>query len=210
MTDVRGPEREADGPALVLASASGARRRMLSAAGLFFETLPAAVDEEEVKITLRREGATAMQVAETLAELKACRISAKREGALVIGADQMLDCEGDWYAKPGSLDQARDHLRSLSGRVHRLETAVCVVRDGSRIWHHNTQVRMTVRPLSESFVDWYLGEVGQAALDSVGGYQLEGLGVQLFARVEGDFFTVLGLPLLPLLDFLRQHKALPE
>ncbi len=204
-----------DAPALVLASASVARRKLLQDAGLEIEALPAAVDEAEVKLALRAEGASAAQVAETLAELKARRVSERLGGAggpgpLVIGADQMLDCEGQWYDKPADLAAARAQLLALSGRSHTLETSVCVVRDGGRIWHHNARARLTLRPLSEDFVDRYLAAVGPAALASVGAYQIEGPGVQLFQRVEGDVFTILGLPLLPLLDLLRANGVVPR
>ncbi|WP_375593702.1 Maf family protein [Algihabitans albus] len=202
-------------PPVVLASASASRRRLLEAAGLEVQVQPAAIDEAEVKLALKAEGASAIQVAETLAELKARRISERLEtggglGPFVIGADQMLDCEGAWFDKPDDLEAARAQLLALSARSHTLETSICVVRDGGRIWHHNARARLTLRPLSETFVDRYLDVVGDAALTSVGGYQLEGIGVQLFQRVEGDFFTILGLPLLPLLDFLRSNAVVPR
>lgn len=201
---------EAAGPDLVLASASGSRRRLLAAAGLAFEALAAGVDEAEVKESLRAEGAEPIQAAETLAELKAARISARRPGALVIGADQLLACEGRWYDKPADLALAAEQLLALSGRSHSLETAVCVVRDGTRLWHHNTVCRLTMRHFDRGFAERYLAAVGPAALESVGGYQLEGLGVQLFSRIEGDFFEILGLPLLPLLGFLRAQGVVPR
>ncbi len=202
-------------PPVVLASASASRRRLLEAAGLEVQVQPAAIDEAEVKLALKAEGASAIQVAETLAELKARRTSERLEtgggpGPFVIGADQMLDCEGAWFDKPDDLEAARAQLLALSARSHTLETSICVVRDGGRIWHHNARARLTLRPLSEAFVDRYLDVVGDAALTSVGGYQLEGIGVQLFQRVEGDFFTILGLPLLPLLDFLRSNAVVPR
>jgi septum formation protein len=202
-------------PPLVLASASAARRKLLTDAGLELEAMPAAVDEAEVKAALKAEGASAIQVAETLAELKARRVSerlmdGRGQGPFVVGADQMLDCEGRWHDKPDSPDAARAQLLALSGKAHTLETAVCVVRDGGRIWHHNARARLTVRPLSEGFVDRYLETVGVDALTTVGAYRLEGPGVQLFSRIEGDFFTILGLPLLPLLDLLRANGIVPR
>lgn len=206
---------EPSAPPVVLASASASRRRLLEAAGLDVQAQPAAIDEAEVKLALKAEGASAIQVAETLAELKARRTSERLEpgggpGPFVIGADQMLDCEGEWFDKPNDLEAAKAQLLALAARSHTLETSVCVVRDGGRIWHHTARARLTLRPLSEAFVDRYLGAVGDAALTSVGGYQLEGMGVQLFQRVEGDFFTILGLPLLPLLDFLRSNAVVPR
>lgn len=201
---------ESGGPPLVLASASASRRRLLASAGLGFEALAAGVDEAEVKLALQAEGAEPIQAAETLAELKAARISAQRPGALVIGADQLLACEGRWYDKPADLEAAADQLLALAGRTHSLETAVCVVHDGTRLWHHNAVCRLAMRRFHRGFAERYLAAAGPAALESVGGYQLEGLGVQLFSRIEGDFFAILGLPLLPLLDFLRERGVVPR
>jgi len=195
-------------PRLILASASPSRAMVLRQAGLAALSEPAQVDEAEVKAGLEAEGAGAREIAETLAELKAQNVSRRRPGAIVIGADQMLECEDAWFDKPSDLDQAAAHLRSLSGRTHRLISAVCVVRDGVRLWHHIAEARLTMRPLSEDFIADYLTVVGPAALTSVGAYQLEGLGAQLFTRVEGDYFTILGLPLLPLMDFLRNHGVM--
>ena len=206
---------DSSAPKLVLASASHSRRRLLEAAGLEIECLAAAVDETDVKLALKAENASAVQVAETLAELKARRVSDRLSGdggsgPFVIGADQMLDCEGQWFDKPVDLQTARRQLLALSGRSHTLETSVCVVRDGGRIWHHNASARLTLRPLSGDFIDRYLSLVGEAALTSVGAYQLEGPGIQLFQQVQGDFFTILGLPLLPLLTFLRANGLVPQ
>ena len=192
-------------PPLILASASAVRARLLAETGLTFQQLTAAVDEAEIKTALKAEGAAAAVVAETLAELKALKVSRRHPGALVVGCDQMLDCEGDWFDKPDSIAAARAQLLALAGRRHRLLCAVVVMRDGVRIWHHNAVATLTMRGFSEDFLDAYLAAAGDAALASVGAYQLEGFGAQLFARIDGDYFTILGLPLLPLLDFLRQH-----
>ena len=200
----------ASSPPLVLASASTSRAALMHQAGLAAVSEPARVDESEVKASLAHEGANAAAVAETLAELKAQKVSRRHPGALVIGADQLLDCDGAWFDKPADLAEAASHLRALSGRTHTLVSCACVVRDGSRLWHHVDRARLEVRPLSDRFITDYLAAVGPAALDSVGAYQLEGLGAQLFARVEGDYFTILGLPLLPLLDFLRNHGVVPS
>lgn len=194
---------------VVLASSSGSRRALLDQAGVPIVAEAPRIDEDEVKTALRGEGAGAGQVAETLAELKARRISRRYPDALVIGADQILDCNGQWFDKPPDRDHAAAHLRALGGKEHRLMTAVCVLRDETRLWHHNAQARLTLRPLSESFIADYLDAVGDDALTSVGAYRLEGLGAQLFAEVEGDYFTILGLPLLPLLDFLRTQGVVP-
>jgi septum formation protein len=198
----------AGAPSLVLASASTARARLLAEAGLAVRCQAAAVDEEGMKAALKAEGATPAQVAETLAELKAQRVASKYPGALVIGADQMLSCNEVWFDKPPDRDHAAAQLRALSGKTHTLWTTVCVVRNGNRMWHHNAAARLTMRTLSDTFIEAYLAAVGPAVTASVGAYHLEGLGAQLFAKVEGDFFTILGLPLLPLLDFLRSNKAL--
>lgn len=194
-------------PELWLASASQARAELLRRAGIEARIEPAHVDENEVKSSLRAQGAGAARVAETLAELKAARVSRRHAGALVVGADQMLECDGAWYDKPRSLDEARVHLRALRGKPHELLSAVCVVRDGARLWHHGERARLWMREFSEDFLDDYLKEIGGDALGLVGVYRLEGPGVRLFQRIEGDFFGILGLPLLPLLDFLRGRGA---
>ncbi len=196
-------------PPVVLASASPSRAALLRQAGVPVVIEPARVDEGEVKTALAAEGADASLAAEALAELKAQRISRRHGSALVIGADQILDCDGVWHDKPEDLDQAARQLRALAGRTHRLVSAVCVVRQGTRIWHRVEEARLTVRPLGDRFIADYLAAVGPAALSSVGAYQLEGLGAQLFARIEGDYFTILGLPLLPLMDVLRNHGVVP-
>ena len=195
---------------LVLASGSASRRRLLEAAGVPFEAVPAAVDEDEVKRSMKAEGAEAFDVAEALAELKAQRVSPRFPGTLVLGADQMLVCDGAWFDKPADLEGAAAHLRRLSGRPHHLLTVLCLVRDGTRIWHHRDRAELTMRPLGEAAIRAYLDAVGEAALSSVGGYQLEGRGIQLFRSISGDFFGILGLPLLPLLDMLRTHGVIPE
>ena len=192
-------------PSLILASASPSRRHLLHNAGLRFAAQASGVDEEEVKPSLLAERAGARQIATILAELKAVRVSSRHQDALVIGADSTLLCEGRLFDKPPTLADARRQLLALAGRTHELWSAVVVARNGSRLWHHAECGRLTMRPLSESFIDRYLRCVGQAVCDSVGAYQLEGLGVHLFSRIEGDFFTVLGLPLLPLLSFLADH-----
>ncbi|XEY19255.1 nucleoside triphosphate pyrophosphatase [Azospirillum sp. HJ39] len=192
-------------PTLVLASGSRTRAAMLEQAGLNAVLDKPLVDEEEVKEAGRVEGVSADIVAEALAELKAQRIARRHPGALVIGADQMLECEGRWFDKPAGRDAARDQLLALRGRTHRLVSCAVVVRDGERMWHKTDSARLTMRNFSEAFLDDYLDRAGEGVLHSVGAYQLEGLGAQLFHRVEGDFFTILGLPLLPLLGFLRVH-----
>jgi len=190
---------------IILASGSATRQAMLRAAGVDVTCDAPAIDEDEVKHALRAEGAKALQVADTLAELKAQRISRRHRDAYVIGADQMLECGSIWFDKPADTDHAFAHLRALSGRTHTLISAVVVCRGGERIWGEHDAARLTMRDLSDEFIRHYLQQIGPAALSSVGAYQLEGLGAQLFNRIEGDFFTILGLPLLPLLAFLRLH-----
>lgn len=190
---------------LVLASASPTRGQLLAAAGVPFSTVVSAVDEDEIKHSMRAAGADSATTADALAEAKAMRVSRKVPGALVIGADQILDCAGVWFDKPPDLDHARAHLVALRGREHRLATAVCVVRDGQRLWHHREAPRLTMRAFSDAFLDAYLALEGRAMLVSVGGYRLEGPGVQLFSAIAGDHSAILGLPLLPLLEFLRGH-----
>ena len=197
-------------PALVLASASRSRATMLAAAGGAFATDPAGVDEAEVKKSLLAEGARPADVAETLAELKAQQVSRRHAGALVIGADQVLECNGVLFDKPPDRAHARGHLQALRGRTHRLHAGVCVIRDGDYLWHANDTADLVMRDVSDAFIETYLDAIGDDALLSVGAYQLEGRGAQLFTRVAGDFFTILGLPLLPLLEFLRGHGALPR
>jgi len=193
---------------IVLASASSARRALLEAAGVPFTVDVAAIDEAGLRQSLRRETANPARPAELLAELKAMRVSARHPGALVIGADQVLDYDGRWFDKPADLTEARAQLLTLRHHTHRLTSSVVAVRDGRKLWYHTEQALMTLRNFSEEFLDHYLASVGEAALAAVGAYHLEGLGAQLFLKVDGDFFTVLGLPLLPLLDFLRENEEL--
>ena len=195
-------------PPVVLASGSAIRHSLLANAGIPVTVDPGAVDEDEVKRAMRADGAPAPAVAETLAEMKAMRVTRRHPGALVFGADQMLDCNGVWFDKPADRAHAAAHLAALSGRTHRLLSAVVCVRDGARIWHHVGMANLTMRPLSPSFIETYLDTVGPKALQSVGAYQLEGLGAHLFSRIDGDYFTILGLPLLALLAFLRGHGVI--
>jgi len=193
---------------LILASTSPARRRMLEAVGLSFSIERPSIDEEAAKASLRAGGLKPRDQADALAELKALSVSRRADG-LVIGADQMLALEGEIFDKPGSAAAAREHLLRLRGRTHELITAAVVVRDGAVIWRHIDVPRLTMRNFSDAFLDDYLARAGRGVLTSVGAYQLEGLGAQLFERVAGDYFSVLGLPLLPLLAFLREHGIVP-
>ena len=195
---------------LILASGSATRAKMLRDAGLAIETATPAVDEAEVKASLKATGASASDVAEALAEMKAQRISPRFPGHLVLGSDQMLECERRWLDKPGSREAAREQLTMLRGREHSLITSAVLVRDGVRIWHHTDRATLRMRVFSDAFLESYLDEAEESVLSSVGAYHLEGLGAQLFEQVRGDFFTILGLPLLPVLAILRELGAAPR
>jgi septum formation protein len=192
---------------LVLASLSAARRTMLEAAGVPFESVAAHIDEEAAKASFRAQGLSARDLADALAELKAVRASAKRPGDIVLGCDQTLELEdGTMLDKPGIA--LADHLRALSGRTHRLHSAIVACDTGRPIWRHVDTAKLTMRPLSEAFIADYVQHEGEAASACVGGYRIEGPGVQLFSRIDGSHFTILGLPLLPLLDWLRVRGIL--
>jgi septum formation protein len=193
---------------VVLASTSASRMALLSAAGVTFEAVAPGVDEDAAKAALLGEGLSPRDIADALAELKAVRVS-RRPGALVIGADQTLDLDGRLMDKAASLDEARERLQALRGRVHKLHAGVVVARDGQPIWREVQSATLRMRAFSDAFLDRYLERQGQAVLSSVGCYHLEGEGVQLFDRIDGDYFAILGLPLLGLLDLLRRHGALP-
>lgn len=190
---------------LVLASASAVRARLLREAGLDFSVRPAHVDEEAVKDSLLAEGAPPRNTADALAELKAVRVSQSAPEAFVIGADQVLVFEGKLVSKCETLEEARLLLQNLRGKSHELVSATVLAKGGSPIWRHVETARLRVRPFSDAFLEDYLSTEGERILSSVGCYQLEGKGIQLFECIDGDYFTVLGLPLLPLLTALREH-----
>lgn len=193
---------------IILASGSVTRQSMLKAAGVDFQVQVLPVDEAGIKSAMAQETNNPARVAETLAEMKAQRVSLKNPGALVIGADQMLDCDGIWFDKPANRHQAAEQLRRLRGKTHRLTSSVVALRDGRLLWHHSETAQLTMRDFSDAFLDDYLVRAGDGVLSSVGAYQLEGRGAQLFMMVDGDHFTILGLPLLALLDFLRENGEL--
>lgn len=193
---------------LILASKSAARRAVLDGAGVPYEARVAGVDEDAVKTSLLAEGAGPRDIADALAELKAIRISAGRPD-FVIGSDQTLDLDGQLYDKAESLDAARERLKLLRGRTHKLHSAVVVAKEGAPIWREVVTCSLTMRDFSDVFLDDYLATEGPHALGSVGCYRLEGPGAQLFSRIEGDYFAILGLPLMGLLDLLRRHGELP-
>ena len=195
---------------LVLASTSAARRALLAAAGVSAELAAPHVDEAELKASLAAAGARPRAIADALAEAKAVKISRRVPDGLVLGADQLLvRADGRIFDKPGSLSEAADQLRALAGTTHRLLTAAVIAEGGAPVWRTLDIATLAMRPLSESFIADYLAAEGDAVLGCVGAYRLEGRGAQLFTPVSGDFFTVLGLPLLAVLDYLRVRGVLP-
>jgi len=193
---------------VVLASTSQSRAAILTGAGVAHEAVVSGVDEAEAKARLLASGAGPRDVAGHLAEAKATKVSRERPEALVIGADQTLELAGELFDKVDSVAEARERLIALWGRSHLLHSAVVVVRNGAVLWRTVESPRLQMREFSEAFLDAYLARSGDAALSSVGCYLLEGDGAQLFDRVEGDYFAILGLPLLPLLGFLRGQGVL--
>jgi septum formation protein len=195
-------------PPLILASQSPFRRMLMENAGLVFETRAAEIDERAVEGELAARNPTPQQVAEELAIEKARDVALRNPGALVIGSDQTLSLDGRVFHKPVDMAQAKAHLKAMSGRTHSLNCGIALVRDGETLWRHVCVAHLTMRPLSEDFIVRHLDRVGERVLASVGAYQLEGEGVQLFERIDGDYFTILGLPLLPLLAKLRELGAI--
>lgn len=194
-------------PRIVLASASASRAALVRNAGIDFTKRPAAIDERKIEEPLVAAGASPAEIAMTLAEAKALAVATDEPDALVVGADQVLSCDGRPWHKPTDLAEAHDQLLALSGQAHVLETAAVVARLDKILWRRRETARMTMRQLSGELIDAYLGEVGEAALASVGAYQIEGPGIRLFEAIDGDYFAILGLPLLPLLQFLRSAGA---
>ncbi len=189
---------------VILASKSAARRAVLDGAGVAYEAVVAGVDEDAVKIEMLARGSGPRDVAEALAELKAVRISRAQPG-FVIGADQTLDLNGKLYDKVPDLYVAFQRLTLLRGKTHQLHSAVVVAKDGVPIWREVVTATLTMRDFSDAFLKEYLSTEGEAALGSVGCYRLEGPGAQLFSAIDGDYFAILGLPLMGLLELLRQH-----
>jgi septum formation protein len=193
---------------IILASASVARAGLLRAAGVEFTVEPAAIDESRLKRRGREAGETAVSCAIALATEKACVVSRWHPEALVIGADQILAAGTEWFDKPADLGEVGAQLRVLRGRVHELATAVCVACGGVPLWSATSAPQVHMRWFSDAFVEAYVAAEGEALLGSVGAYRLEGRGVQLFSRIKGDHFAVLGLPLIELLGFLRERGAI--
>jgi septum formation protein len=196
-----------DGGGVVLASASPFRRLLLEAAGVAFRVIPAKVDEAAIK---RGRGADLepAALAETLAAAKAEAVSQECGDSLVIGSDQVAALGSRVFNKPADLAEARAHLEELRGKIHRLFTAVALAQNGQVVWHHTESASLTMRAFSDEFLNWYLAEGGARLCQMAGAYEIEGRGIQLFERVEGDHFTIVGLPLLPLLAELRARGAI--
>lgn len=194
--------------AVILASASPVRACLLAAAGVEFYAVPADIDEDAVKRAFRAQNRSAVDCALALAEGKARRVAKDRERDLVIGADQILVCGETWFDKPPDVASARAQLQTLRGRPHELATAVCVVRHEKRLWCCTSQPTLRMREFTDGFLDEYLKDQGEAVLGSVGAYRLEGKGAQLFERIAGDYFAILGFPLIELLGCLRENGVL--
>ena len=192
---------------LILASGSRSRRELLAAAGVSFDVYPSNVDEAAIKDKLlsKKAGPSSAGIAIALATAKALEVSAGMPGDLIIGADQILEMDGEIFDKPADLTAASARLLKLSGRTHQLHAAVVLVKDRQLLWSESSTAFMTMRTYDAAFVRSHLARAGSIVLESVGAYQLEGVGVQLFEKIEGDYFTILGLPMLPLLKQLRKH-----
>ena len=188
---------------LILASASDTRRHLLEEAGIPVQAVPADIDERAAEAPLLESGATPEDIATALALVKASHVSERFPGALVVGADQTLDLDGERLTKPADMEAARRQLLALSGRTHRLHSAVACARGGGIVWQHTETAQLTMRSFLAEAVGRYLAVAGEKALSSVGAYQIEGPGIRLFKRIEGDYFAILGLPMLPLLKYLR-------
>ena len=197
---------------IILASASRARRAMLARSGVAFDVATAPIDESAIKDALRDEAGcltvAAADVAEVLAQAKAMSVSEQNTSAMVIGSDQVLELDGELLSKPEGRAGARRQLRQLSGRAHRLHSAAALAIGGAVVWSHVDTTDLTMRALSDEFIDAYLDHAGEDILYCVGAYQIESVGVQLFGAIEGDYFTILGMPLLPLLAELRRRGQL--
>lgn len=192
---------------LVLASTSQIRRQIMTGAGLDFTVKTTAVDESEIKQAMLEDGASPEEIAKALAQAKSVGVS-KTEAGMVIGADQIMVMDGQIFDKPKTLDEARRRLKFMAGKTHYLIGAVIISQGGEPIWHHMAKTKLTMRAFSDDFLDHYVNMEGQALLKSVGAYRFEGPGAQLFSHVEGDFFSILGLSLLPILNFLREQDQI--
>lgn len=193
---------------LILASESASRKAMLTAAGVPFTAVAANIDETAILESMKADGASPRDIADALAELKAVKVSRTAPGALVLGGDQMLDCEGRYFEKASSIQGARETLLALRGKKHRLTSAAVIARDGAAIWRHVDEATLTMRNFSDQFLDDYLTKAGAILTSGVGAYESEGIGIQLFASIRGDGMTIRGMPLLHILEALRSHKVI--
>ena len=193
---------------IILASQSRHRAELLENAGVKFTKVSADIDEREVEAPLLEAGLDGSDIAEVLATTKANHVSASNSDALVIGCDQTLSLDGELFHKPASMEEARRRLLQFSGKTHQLNSAVVLVENGETLWSHCEVANITFRDLDPGFVGRHVSEAGEGILSSVGAYQLEGLGVQLFEKIEGDYFSIIGLPVLPLLAELRRRNAI--
>ncbi|CAN7490629.1 Maf-like protein [Rhizobium rhizogenes] len=193
---------------LILASSSPFRRMLMENAGLHFQAITADIDERAIEAPLEQDGAGPDAVALVLAKAKAKEVSDRFPGSLVIGSDQTMSLGSQVFHKPKTMAEAENHLQSLSGKTHRLNSGITLALNGDIIWEHVSHAELTMRDLSAEFIHRHLTRVGDKALSSVGAYQLEGEGIQLFSKIDGDYFTILGLPMLPLLQKLRELGAI--
>ncbi|WP_026942850.1 Maf family protein [Hellea balneolensis] len=194
---------------VILASGSQIRRKLMSDAGLEFEVIVKPVDEAAIKASMLAESARLRDIADALAEAKAMRVSRIEEG-LVIGADQIMVMDGELYDKPKDINDARERLKLMRGKTHFLVGAVVICEGGQAVWRHMAKTKLTMRDFSDGFLEDYIEKEDDLLTKSVGAYRFEGLGAQLFSHVEGDFFSILGLSLLPVMDYLRLRGAIPS
>ena len=192
---------------IILASGSAIRRKLMDDAGIEFEVIAKPVDETAIKDAMLAESARLQDIADTLAEAKSVRVS-RIEPGLVIGADQIMVMDGQLFDKPKDIDAARKRLKLMRGKTHYLVGAVVISENGSPVWRHLAKTKLTMRDFSDAFLEDYLKAEGELVTKSVGAYRFEGLGAQLFSHVEGDFFSILGLSLLPVMDYLRMRGVL--
>ena len=194
---------------VILASGSAIRRKLMTDAGLDFEVIVKPVDEAAIKESMLAESARLRDIADALAEAKSMRVSRIEDG-LVIGADQIMVMDNQLFDKPKDIDEARERLKLMRGKTHYLMGAVVICENGTSVWRHMAKTKLTMREFSDSFLDDYLEREADLVTKSVGAYRFEGLGAQLFSNVEGDFFSILGLSLLPVMDYLRRRGAIPS